>query len=137
MDDKKLPNGDIHASQPNAIQYVIKKADMDMANSKPTPYNTKTTLHGPTEDDEPLPKITKIYQQLLRDIRYIADSTRPDLLCRKPVSSCVQKAHSKALDRIKAPYPLPEAYPKPRTAPQSRKPQGNGSRYPQSPRIVQ
>ena len=52
---------------------------MDTCSSKPTPYNDKTKLHGPIEEDEPMPYVTKTYQQLVGGIRYIADSTRPDI----------------------------------------------------------
>ena len=54
---------------------------MHIANGKPTPYQDGIRLHGPTDQDEPLSKHSQLqeYQQILGDLRYIADSTRPDI----------------------------------------------------------
>ena len=54
---------------------------MHIAKGNPPPYQDVIRFHGATEQDDPLSKHTqrKEYQQILGDLRYIADSTRPDI----------------------------------------------------------
>lgn len=49
---------------------------MSTCSSKPTPYNYKTNLYEPVPENAPITHVTKPYQQLLGEIRYIADSKR-------------------------------------------------------------
>ena len=44
--------GDIHVSQPNAINYIVEQADMSQCNGKETPYSDGILLHKPNAADE-------------------------------------------------------------------------------------
>lgn len=76
---RRTKDGDIHVSQPNAIQYVVEKAAMVESNGNPTPYNDSIKPHGPIEQYEHTPALTKQYQTILREIHYIGYSTRPNI----------------------------------------------------------
>ena len=45
--------GDIHVSQPNAINYILEQADMSQCNGKETPYCYGVLLHKPTAKMRP------------------------------------------------------------------------------------
>ena len=78
---QRTANGALHISQPTATACILRKAEMHVANGKPTPYQDGVRLHGPTDQDEPLSNHSQLkeYQQILGDLRYIADSTPPDI----------------------------------------------------------
>ena len=52
---------------------------MTACNGKHTPYVDGGTLHPPNPNDKPATISAKQYQQILGEVRYIADSTRPDI----------------------------------------------------------
>lgn len=76
---KHLPTGAIHVSQPHAIQDLLTHANMQDCNGKQSPYADTKPLDK--QADTPLlpHKKLKVYQQLVGDLRYITDSTRPDI----------------------------------------------------------
>ena len=53
---------------------------MSDANGKTTPHVAGTKYHGPTCDDKPVTHLRDTYQRILGQLRYIADSTRPDIV---------------------------------------------------------
>ena len=76
---KRCPDRGIHVSQPAAIQALIGKTNMCHANGKHTPYVDGSNLHPPRKDETEAPVSAKKFQQILGELRYIADSTRPDI----------------------------------------------------------
>lgn len=72
-------DGSIALSQRGLIDKTLQDADMLMANGKHTPYPTNESYHPPSTEDTEQPETRDKYMQIIGDIRYIADSTRPDL----------------------------------------------------------
>lgn len=72
-------NGTIALSQLVHIDKTLNDAGMLRANGKHTPYPNNTSYHPPTPQDIELPERQENYMQLVGDLRYIADCTRPDL----------------------------------------------------------
>lgn len=72
-------NGDVTISQPALVRTTIANADMSSANGKLTPYTYQNDLHAPCPDDTHMPHTIDKFRQIVGDMRYLADSTRPDL----------------------------------------------------------
>lgn len=53
---------------------------MNGCNTKPTPCLTSVSLHPPDEFNTPVPEKRQLFLQIVGDLRYIADSTRPDIM---------------------------------------------------------
>lgn len=49
------------------------------ANGKATPFPNGTEYHAPTDQDKHMPETIYLYWKVIGDVRYIADSTRPDI----------------------------------------------------------
>lgn len=72
-------DGAITISQPALAKVTIENANMAFCNGCKTPYINTTELHSPTADDIHMPASIDNYRQIVGDLRYLADSTRPDL----------------------------------------------------------
>lgn len=72
-------DGAIKLSQPSLVQTTIENANMAAANGRCTPYGTTEELHPPVASDQKMPDTIDKYRQLVGDLRYLADCTRPDL----------------------------------------------------------
>lgn len=66
-------------SQRIHIDKALQDAEMLDANGKHTPFSTKAEYHASTEDNVCLPQTLPQYRKLVGALRYIADSTRPDI----------------------------------------------------------
>ena len=72
-------NGSVHISQPDAIDAILEQTRMADCNSTKTPYTS--LKHGEvnnTTEKLNAQRATR-YRKILGDIRYITDSTRPDI----------------------------------------------------------
>ena len=49
------------------------------ANPSSKPYSDGLPLHAPDDTDTPIPHLAEIYRTIIGTLRYIADSTRPDI----------------------------------------------------------
>lgn len=73
------PDDNIHISQPALVKATIQNASITQANGRSTPYNADEDLSAPTDDDTLIRYNMEKYRQLVGDLRYLADSTGPDL----------------------------------------------------------
>ena len=85
----------LHISQPDYIEQLLAKLRMQDANGKPSPYPDSTALHAPTPSDQPYASQTKLFQQAVGYLRYIADCTRPDIHLVTNKLSCAMKTPTK------------------------------------------
>ena len=74
----RTPDGCMHISQPNLIKSFIDTMGMNSAHPASTPYASGIRLH-PSTNDEPLLPTSNRFAKALGILRYIVDSTRPDL----------------------------------------------------------
>lgn len=74
-----LPNKAIGISQPLLIDKLVHEMDMNSHTAAHTPYPQNHNLHGPTEDDIPAAMSPAKFAEMVGFLRYIADSTRPDV----------------------------------------------------------
>lgn len=72
-------NGDIKISQPNYVQKALHVMRMADCNGRNTPHVDVSKYHGPEETDQLIPQHKTKYQEVLVELRYIADCTRPDI----------------------------------------------------------
>ena len=73
-------DGSVKISQPKYIDSILDRLRMTYANGVKTPYAHSTGWHPPTDEDDRIPESAEIYQSILGELRYIADSTRPDIV---------------------------------------------------------
>lgn len=72
-------DGPTHISQPALVSKSLHKSYMHVCNSKPTPL-PKNTKFDPSPTSPELPSAHKeVFQSIIGDLRYPADSTRPDI----------------------------------------------------------
>ena len=71
--------GGIHISQPTHIDSVVKLMAQQGCNTRSTPYLDGLSTDPPTESEDERTEISATYGKAVREIRYIADSTRPDI----------------------------------------------------------
>ena len=76
---KKYSKEGIHLSQPEHIANVVSLLSQQECNAKSTPYLDGINMDPPEESEERCEDITVIYEKAVGEIRYIADSTRPDI----------------------------------------------------------
>ena len=69
----------IHLSQPDAIEAILQQTNMHDCNATYSPYNNLTPLDQQTNTEHLKPSEATKYRQILGEIRYITDSTRPDI----------------------------------------------------------
>ena len=68
----------IHISQPHAIRHILRKTNMQNCNPKTTPI--PENINHDAEPAHPLEEhMAIVFRQTVGDIRYVADSTRPDI----------------------------------------------------------
>lgn len=72
-------DGSISLRQPKIVQTTIQNTDMATENGRLTPYNKTEELQTPREIDYHMNVTKDKYRQLVGDLRYLADWTRPDL----------------------------------------------------------
>lgn len=72
-------DGRVALSQRLLIDKTLKGAGMLNCNGKRTPFPADTPYHAPDNDDDHLPDTVDLYRKLVGELRYIADSTRPDI----------------------------------------------------------
>ena len=73
------PNGSIHIFQPHTITAILQKLQMFDCNPKHTPLPEKPYNHLPSIPTALSAHMATLFRQKIGDIRYIADSTRPDI----------------------------------------------------------
>lgn len=74
-------NGSIALIQRLLVYKTLQEADMLNTHRKSTPYPAEIEYHAPNEDDQTTrPEILDQYRKLVGDVRYISDSTRPDIV---------------------------------------------------------
>lgn len=79
-------DGSIALNQRLLIDQTLTHAGFMDANGKLTPYPVATTYHAPDENDHVLQESVDQYRQLVVELRYITDLTRPDIafaVCRR------------------------------------------------------
>ena len=69
----------IHISQPQHIDSVVELMSQQGCNPRSTPYLDGISMDSPTDEENIREDIAKIYGKAVGEIRYIADSTRPDI----------------------------------------------------------
>ena len=69
----------IHISQPQHIDSVVAMLAQHQSNPQRTPYLDGVKVDPPTTDETTREDIADIYGSAVGEIRYIADSTRPDI----------------------------------------------------------
>lgn len=72
-------DGSVALSQRLLIDQALTHAGILDANGKMTPYPAKVGYHALDESDHKMPESLDKYRQLVGELRYIADSTRPDI----------------------------------------------------------
>lgn len=72
-------DGEINIAQPALAQATLANASMSECNPRQTPYNNGELICPPHSGDTNTPQHHEKYRQLVGDLRYLADSTRPDL----------------------------------------------------------
>lgn len=76
---QRSPDGSIHISQGHTISSILEKLCMSDCNTKQTPLPEKLN-DSADNDTEPLPaRLSDKFRRTIGDLRYIADSTRPDI----------------------------------------------------------
>ena len=75
---ERFLNGSIHISQPHTIRAILAKHKLQDCNPKPTPYadvnSSATKTSAPLTHEK-----TLTFRQTVGELRYLADSTRPDI----------------------------------------------------------
>ena len=74
----RTDNG-IHLSQPDSIDAILQQTTMHECNPTLTPYSTMKPLDQKQSTMPLTPSEATRYRQILGEIRYITDSTRPDI----------------------------------------------------------
>ena len=69
----------IHISQPEHIESVVKLLSQYGCNRRTTPYLDGISMDPPSEDEDMRVDIATVYAKAVGEIRYIADSARPDI----------------------------------------------------------
>lgn len=69
----------IHLSQPDHINSVAARMSQQECNPKSTPYLDGTNMDPPADNEPMRAEIAETYGKAIGEIRYIADSTRPDI----------------------------------------------------------
>lgn len=72
-------NGDITISQTLLVEQTLADAGMEQCNSKRTPYPDGIAYHQPSDEDTAQPRTKTKYKQLVVELRFLADCTRPDI----------------------------------------------------------
>ena len=72
-------DGAVHISQPSYIDAALEHARMTEANGKDTPHASGVKYHPATFDDKTVPHLTGTFQNIVGELRYITDCTRPDI----------------------------------------------------------
>lgn len=72
-------DGSMALSQRLLIDKTLKHAGMLNCNGRHMPYPANTQYHVPDEEDVHKPETVPLYRKIVGDLRYIADSTRPDI----------------------------------------------------------
>lgn len=85
-------NGNIGISQPLLIDKLVDSMGMTADTSSPTPYVSNMNLHPPLPDEPPAPISPKQYAEMVGYIRYLADSTRPDICYLTSRLACANKS---------------------------------------------
>ena len=73
------PDRSIHISQPHAIRHILQKTNMQNCNPKTTPIPEKINNMDAETAHLLEQHMATIFRQTIGDIRYVADSTRPDI----------------------------------------------------------
>ena len=73
------PDGSIALLQKLLIDKTLADTGLTNANGKSTPYPHGHLYHPPNMDDTPFPDVENKFMQLVGDLRYLANLTRPDL----------------------------------------------------------
>ena len=74
----------IHISQPTHIDSVVELLSQEGCNHRSTPYLDGISMDPPTKEENMRADIAKIYGKAVGEIRYIADSARPDIAFAAP-----------------------------------------------------
>lgn len=69
----------IKVNQPKLLQANIRNALMKDDKGQHKAYTYDMQLYPPTEQDNPLQEVAETYLQLVKDLRYLEENTRPDL----------------------------------------------------------
>lgn len=72
-------SGSILINEPAMVGTKIENAGMKTANGRLTPYVYSANLRAPDDNDDKVPRMAHSFRQLIGDLRYLTDSTRPDL----------------------------------------------------------
>lgn len=72
-------DGSILLNQPHQVYLLLQDAGMQQCNPIKAPFPLDAKCHPPTEDDTACMEFQHEYQVRVGHIRYLADSTRPDL----------------------------------------------------------
>lgn len=72
-------DGRIVISQPSLVLTTIINASIASINGRKTPYSYGEYLQPPMPHDKPLPSTAPKFRKSVGDLRYLCDSTRPDL----------------------------------------------------------
>lgn len=72
-------NGGVSLCQILLTDKTLKEACLIHCNGKNTPYPPDTQYHAQDDEEEILLDTVALYRKLVGDLRYIADSTRPDV----------------------------------------------------------
>ena len=76
---QRYRDGAIHISQPHTIKAILSKHQLADCNPKPTPY-AESKISETHDASKPLPEEkTTTFRQTIGELRYISDSTRPDI----------------------------------------------------------
>lgn len=76
---QKLTGDGINTSLPNCADTALKMLRMTDCNGKSTSYAVGTHYHDPDDNDKRIPPRKANYQQVLGELRYLAECTRPDI----------------------------------------------------------
>lgn len=72
-------NGDIGLSQKILVDKTLADAGMEQGNPKYKPYLDGVDYHATPDEDEDMSHTAPKFKQLVGDLRYLADCTRPDI----------------------------------------------------------
>ena len=94
--------GDIHISQPHTISTILSKLRMLDCNPRLSPYLNKSPAEPPPRAPQLTKSLTSLYRTTLGDLRYIADSTRPDIYhCINRLSTAMREPTTEHWTRLK------------------------------------
>lgn len=79
MDGSMFYVGSIKLRLSALVHTTIENANMEKVNGRHTPFAFDTELHAPTSDDTPMTEVADSHRQLLVDMWYLDDCTRPDV----------------------------------------------------------